>query len=142
MANVTDGAARKYDLQERLLDFTVRVLDVVEALPAGRVGNHMAGQLVRCGTSPVANYSEALSAESRNDFVHKIRVALKELRETAVWLTLVQRKTLIKPAHRLRPLAVECGELVAILAASVATAEGKRQSKWRSHGSQPAASAT
>ena len=131
MANVAEGAVRRYDLQDRMLDFTVRLLDVVEALPAGRVGNHMAGQLVRCGTSPVANYSEALSAESRNDFVHKLRIVLKELRETAVWLTLIQRKTLIKPAHRLRPLAVECGELVAILAASVATAEGKRPGKGR-----------
>jgi four helix bundle protein len=131
MANVAEGAVRRYDLQDRMLDFTVRLLDVVEALPAGRVGNHMAGQLVRCGTSPVANYSEALSAESRNDFVHKLRTVLKELRETAVWLTLIQRKTLIKPAHRLRPLAVECGELVAIMAASVATAEGKRRGGGR-----------
>jgi len=123
---------RKYDLRDRLIDFGVRVLGVVDALPGGRVGNHIAGQGVRCGTSPAANYGEALGAESRNDFLHKIRVVLKELRETCVWLTFVQRKSLIKPARRLNPLSGECNELVAILAASVNTVQRNRKDAVRS----------
>jgi four helix bundle protein len=117
---------RKYDLKDRFLDFSVRIMDVAEALPAGRAGSHVSGQLIRCGTSPAANYSEALSAESRNDFIHKLRVVLKELRETAVWLALAERKALIKPAGRLAPLVKECEELIAIVAASIRTADAKR----------------
>jgi len=80
----TNNGNRKYDLGERLLEFTVRIIDVVDALPNTRAGNHIAGQLIRCGTSPAPNYGEAQSAESRNDFIHKIKIALKELRETKV----------------------------------------------------------
>ena len=72
---------RNYDLQERLIEFAVRVLNVVESLPNSRVGNHVAGQLIRSGTSPAPNYGEAQSAESRKDFIHKTKVALKELRD-------------------------------------------------------------
>ena len=75
---------RNYDLQERLIEFAVRVLNVVESLPNSRVGNHVAGQLIRSGTSPAPNYGEAQSAESRKDFIHIMKVALKELRETLV----------------------------------------------------------
>lgn len=77
-----------YDLQDRLISFAVRVMNVVEALPNDRIGNHVAGQLLRSGTSPAPNYGEAQSAESRKDFVHKIKISLKELRETHVWLCL------------------------------------------------------
>ena len=70
---------RNFDLQERLIDFAVRVLNVVESLPKSRVGNHVASQLVRSGTSAAPNYGEAQSAESRKDFIHKLKVALKEL---------------------------------------------------------------
>ncbi len=80
---------RNYDLQERLIEFAVRVLNVVESLPNSRAGNHVAGQLIRSGTSPAANYGEAQSAESRKDFIHKMKVALKELRETLVWLLII-----------------------------------------------------
>jgi len=113
----------KYDLQERLLAFTVGVLNVVEALPATRAGNHVAGQLVRCGTSPMANYAEAQGAESRSDFIHKIRIALKELREIRVWLQLVQRKFSMKPVLEIGPLQAECDELIAILVTCIKTAE-------------------
>ena len=75
---------KKYNLEKRLIDFAVRIINVVEALPNTRAGNHIAGQLVRCGTSPAPNYGEAQSAESRNDFIHKIKIVLKELRETKV----------------------------------------------------------
>jgi len=90
------------------------------------VGSHVAGQLIRCGTSPGANYNEAVSAESRNDFVHKLSVVLKELRETAFWLEVTRRRKLVDPPSRLAPLTKECGELIAIIAASIRTAESNR----------------
>jgi four helix bundle protein len=115
--------SRQYDLEERLLRFTERLVDVVEALPAKRVSNHIARQLTRCGTAPLANYSEAQSAESRADFVHKLEVALKELREVRVWLLLVQRKAMAGPAEAMDPLLGECNELISILFASIRTAQ-------------------
>ncbi|MBI3464615.1 MAG: four helix bundle protein [Planctomycetes bacterium] len=114
---------REFDLEDRLINFAVRVSTVVEALPNTRAGNHVAGQLVRCGTSSPANYAEAQSAESRNDFIHKMKICLKELRETRVWLLIIQRKPLIKPPHKLGPLLTECNELIAIFVKSIATAQ-------------------
>ncbi len=70
------------DLEDRLVDFAVRIIGVVEALPSSKAGNHVAGQLTRSGTAPAPNYGEAQSAESRKDFIHKLKIALKELRET------------------------------------------------------------
>ena len=118
-----EHSSREYDLEERLLRFTERLVDVVEALPPKRVGNHIANQLTRCGTSSLANYSEAQSAESRADFVHKLKVALKELREVRVWLLLVQRKALVGPPEKMDPLLGECDELISILFASIRTAQ-------------------
>jgi len=114
---------RTYDLQERLLGFTERIVDVVEALPATRIGNHIAGQLTRCGTAPLANYGEAQAAESRKDFAHKLKVALKELRETRLWLLLIQRKAMAGPPKRLDPVLSECDELASILFTSIRTAQ-------------------
>ncbi|RLB14252.1 MAG: four helix bundle protein, partial [Deltaproteobacteria bacterium] len=71
---------KQFDLEDRLIDFAVRVIRTAESLPKTKVGRHIAGQLVRCGTSPAANYGEAQSAESRSDFIHKIKICLKELR--------------------------------------------------------------
>jgi len=75
---------KQFDLEDRLIDFAVRVIRTAESLPKTKVGRHIAGQLVRCGTSPAANYGEAQSAESRSDFIHKIKICLKELREARV----------------------------------------------------------
>ena len=108
-----DKQKRVYDLEERLITFAVRIMTVVEALPKTRAGNHVAAQLLRCGTSPAANYAEAQSAESRNDFIHKMKVALKELREARVWLQISQRKPLVQRPHRLQPLDSENNELIA-----------------------------
>jgi len=116
----------EYDLEERLIEFSIRVIDLAEALPRTRVGNHIAGQLIRCGTSPAPNYAEAQAAESRNDFIHKMRVVLKELRETRIWLLLIQRKMLARPPENLVPILTECNELIAIFVASVATAQQKK----------------
>ena len=75
------------ELEDRLIDFAVLVIPVVEALPDTRAGNHIAGQLVRSGTSPAPNYGEARSAELRKDFIHKMKISLKELRVTLVWIS-------------------------------------------------------
>jgi len=119
---------RKYDLEERLIDFAVRIINVVEALPNTRVGNHIANQLVRCGTSPAPNYGEAQSAESRKDFIHKIKISLKELRETNVWLKIIQRKNLIKNDEEIKDLLDECDELISIFVTSIKTAARNKES--------------
>ena len=75
----------KYNLEDRLVEFAERVIRLAESLPKTPVGRHMLGQLIRSGTSPAPNYGEAQDAESRADFVHKMKIVLKELRETRVW---------------------------------------------------------
>ena len=120
---------KKYNLEKRLIDFAVRVINVVEALPNTRAGNHIAGQLVRCGTSPAPNYGEAQSTESRNDFIHKIKIVLKELRETKVWLKIIQLKRLLKSTREIELLIPECDELISIFVTSVRTAEKNKHRK-------------
>ena len=124
MENEKSKGTQKFDLEGRLIDFSLSVIDIVESLPSSRVGSHIANQLVRSGTSPAANYGEALSAESRSDFIHKMRISLKELRETRIWLLIIQRKGLVKPEAALRVLKENC-ELIAIFAASINTAKKK-----------------
>jgi four helix bundle protein len=113
----------RYDLEERLIDFAVRVIRIAETLPKTRVGNHIAGQLIRCGTSPAPNYGEAQGAESRADFIHKMKICLKELRETRVWLIMIVRAKLIKPAVKLDDLIAENNELISIFVKSINTAK-------------------
>ena len=121
----------KYDLEKRLIDFAVRIINVTEELPHTRAGNHIEGQLVRCGTAPAPNYGEAQSAESRNDFIHKIKIVLKELRETKVWLKIIQRKRLAKSGREIGSLITECDELISIFVTSAKTAEKNKRSKSR-----------
>ena len=121
---------KKYDLQERLIDFAVLVLEIVEALPKTSIGNHIGGQLMRCGTSPAANYGEARAAESKKDFVHKMKVCLKELRETLVWLTVIEKKGLLQGFGKLDFALEENNELISIFVTSIGTAE-KNNEKWR-----------
>jgi four helix bundle protein len=116
---------RVFDLEDRLIDFAVRVIRLAESLPKNKVGNHIAGQLIRCGTSPAPNYGEAQSAESRSDFVHKMKVCLKELRETRIWLLMIVRCDLIKRASKLESLIHENDELISIFATSIKTAKQK-----------------
>jgi four helix bundle protein len=120
---------RKFDLSERLIDFAVRIMTVVEQLPNTKAGNHIKGQLLRSGTSPASNYSESQSAESRSDFIHKIKIALKELRETKVWLLIVYRKKMITPEKRLDLLIKESDELISILFRCVDTAKKNLRKK-------------
>jgi four helix bundle protein len=108
------------DIAARLLEFTVGVLRLTTKLPANTAGRHIASQLVRSGTAGGANYEEARGAESRRDFVHKIRLAEKEVRESRYWLLVVERAGLVEAD--LGALLREAGELAAILAASAKTA--------------------
>jgi len=116
-------AGESYDLEDRLIEFAVRVIRAAESLPRTKTGKHVANQLIRCGTSPAANYGEAQSAESRHDFIHKIKICLKELRETRVWLFIILRARLIQPASKLEPLINENNELISIFVKSIKTAE-------------------
>jgi four helix bundle protein len=114
--------------EDRFLEFAAGVGTLVEALPDTRVGRHAAGQLIACGTSPAPNYEEACAAESRRDFVHKVLIALKELRETRFWLRFVERTRLATPAQ-VDPLLNECGQLCRILGKSAATAKRNMESE-------------
>lgn len=119
---IGNSGERKFDLEDRMLEFTARLIKMVDALPASRAGNHIAGQLLRCGTSPFANHGEVQAAESRKDFIHKLGICLKELKEIKRWLRLIGRLELI-PIKRVRPLLIETEELIRIFSASIRTAE-------------------
>lgn len=116
------------DLLERLIDFAARVGKVVDALPDTRMGRHVAGQLVRSGTSPAPNYEEGCAAESRADFVHKLSICLKELRESRSWIRLII-KTEMLSEHLLGDLLDECNQLCNIVGQSIVTAKGNKNAK-------------
>ncbi len=117
---------RKYDLEDRLVEYSCRMIDVVEALPGTRAGNYIAGQLIKSCMSPTFNYGEVQGAESRNDFVHKLGVVLKELKECRSALKIVMKKTLIKPVSKLSGVYKETEELIAIMAKSIETATANK----------------
>lgn len=120
---------RKYDLEDRLVDYSCRMIDVVEALPNSRAGNYISGQLIKSCMSPTFNYGEVQAAESRNDFVHKMGVVLKELKECRSALKIIIKKELIKPAKKLDGIYKETEELIAIMAKSIETANKNKSSK-------------
>lgn len=113
-------------MEERLLEFGARIIRLVESLPRSRAASHLGGQLLRSGTSPLLNHGEAASAESTEDFVHKLRVCLKELRETMRCLKLIQRVPLMKAPARLEPLLVENDERIRIFVMSFKTSQANR----------------
>ena len=116
------STAREFDLQERFVDYAVRIIKLSEALPETKAGKHVSMQILRSGTSSAPNYGEAQSAESRADFVHKLKIALKELRETEIWLKIIAKAKMISPASQVTPLLQETDELIAILFKSVESA--------------------
>jgi four helix bundle protein len=116
------AGGRKFNLEERLLEFVSAVIDLSERLPETRAGNHVAGQILRSGTSPFPNHGEAESAESREDFIHKLKICLKELRETRRWARLIQRKNWTQDDSTLRFVLSESDELIRIFMASITTA--------------------
>ena len=111
------------ELENRLIDFAVAIMDVSEALPNTKAGTHIAGQLIRSGTSPAPNYGEARSAESRKDFIHKMKISLKELRETMIWLKIISRKRMVGDEF-VNAAITECDELISIFVSSTRTADG------------------
>jgi len=113
-----------FDLEERLLDFSACIIRLVDALPNTRAANHVAGRLLRCGTSPYGNHGEVEAAESRRDFVHKLRICLKVLKESRRWLRLLQKAALV-PERKMLAILGETEELIKIFFASVRTAEKK-----------------
>ena len=115
---------KTFDLADRLLDFTVRIINLVNALPKSLAGRHIGLQLLRSGTSTGANYEEACGAESKADFTHKLGIVLKELKETRFWLRVIFRTKTI-PAKRIDPLIYECEKLCAIIAKSILTVRNK-----------------
>jgi four helix bundle protein len=117
----------KYDLEGRLLEFSVRIIRVTESMKRSRAANHIADQLLRSGTSPSGNHREAEGAESRDDFIHKLKVCYKELSESRRWLQLGQRAELIAKPTLLVPLISEADELVRIFASSIRTAQKNRR---------------
>ncbi len=122
LANQPGGPQPGRDLSERLLGFAVRVGKVVNALPRTRLGRHIAAQLIRSGTSAAPNYEEGCAAESRADFVHKVSICLKELRESRFWIRLIIESELL-PKTKMADLQDECSQLCRIFAQSLVTAK-------------------
>src|SRR5215813_1741539 len=114
------------DLEERLIDFAVRIIKLSASLPATPAGKHISGQILRSGTSPAPNYGEARGAESHADFVHKIGIVLKELNETSIWLRVIDRSEMLKK-ELLTGIFEENRELCRIFTASVTTARANRR---------------
>jgi four helix bundle protein len=119
---------KKFDLDERLIEFASTIIDISEALPKTFAGNHIAGQLVRSGTSPALHYGEAQSAESRNDFIHKMKVSAKELRETFNCLRLISKKRW-HTEEILAKTIDENNQLISIFVKSIETAQKNNQNK-------------
>ena len=120
--NTKQKTMKEFDLQDRLVDYAVRIIKVSENLPDTKAGKHICSQVLKSGTSSAANYGEAQSAESKADFIHKLKVALKELRETEIWLKIIVRSKLIRTS-KLSPLLSETDELISILFTSIETAK-------------------
>ena len=111
------------ELEQRLIDFAVRIIKLSAAIPKTAAGKHIADQLLRSGTSPAPNYGEARAAESHAHFKHKLGIALKELNETLIWLRMLRQSELFKP-DLLSDIVDENVQLSRILAASIKTARG------------------
>jgi four helix bundle protein len=115
----------KNKIDERLLNFAVDIIKLIKCLPKTEVGRHIGGQLIRSGTSSGANYEEARGAESRSDFIHKLGITLKEMKESRFWLRLIKGSELLK-SNSVNPILKECEELCAIIAKSILTARKKK----------------
>ncbi len=115
----------KYDLEERLIEFSVFIIEIVNEMPSSKSGNHLSGQLVRSGTSVSLNYGEAQSAESKRDFIHKMKIILKELRETFICMKIIHRSKLFKTEEKIIKAINENNELIAIFVKSIETAQKK-----------------
>lgn len=122
MQNINNKNTKGDDISDRLFNFAVKIIELVNMLPKNPTGKHIGGQLLRCGTSPGSNYEEARGGESRADFTHKLGIVLKELKESRYWLKLINA-TRMMDSTRVNPLIEECGQLCAIIAKSIITAK-------------------
>jgi four helix bundle protein len=118
---------RIFDLEDRLVAFAVKISNLVEFLPTSIGIRSVSGQLIRSGTSPALNYGEAKSAESPNDFIHKMKIALKELRESYIALKILRQIKTVERKDQLDICIIECNELISIFVRSIQTAERNRQ---------------
>ena len=112
-----------YDLEDRLIEFAVLAMEIAESLPRSDSGRYLSGQMIRSGTSPALVYGEAQSAESRKDFVHKMKVALKELQETYINLKIVQKKGFQSLTGNFPDAHGEVNQLISIFVKSIQTAK-------------------
>jgi len=121
-----EGQSRADHLEERLIDFAVRIVKLSARLPKTSAGRHIAAQILRSGTSPAPNYGEARGGESAADFVHKLRIVLKELNETSIWLRVIERSELMK-RELITDIVAENSELCKIFTASLKTVRGRNK---------------
>ena len=117
------------NLEDRLIEFAVLMMNITEHLPKSFAGKYIADQLVRSGSSPALNYAEAKSAESVNDFIHKMKICLKELRESYVALKIIKAKPMLPSDGNFEKALTECNELISIFVKSIQTAETNGKAK-------------
>ena len=120
-----------YDLEERLLEYAASIIRLVDQLPNTRAAAHVGGQLLRSGTSPLPNHGEAQAAESRADFIYKLKICLKELRGSHRWLKLIGRVNLLRDPAALDTVPRETDELIRVFVSSVATAQARDRAERR-----------
>ncbi|MES2921158.1 MAG: four helix bundle protein [Verrucomicrobiota bacterium] len=123
-----DESKPAYDLEDRLLNFGARIIVLTRSLTRDYAKRHIGNQLLRSGTAPLSHHGEAQAAESPADFIHKLRLALKELRETERWLKLIERANIIPKVEKLSPILNETDQLIRIFVSSISTAEKRRTS--------------
>ena len=119
----------KFKLEERLIDFAANIILFTNHVEKSYAGNHLVGQIVRSSTSPALNYGEAQSAESKKDFIHKMGICLKELRETFNCLKIIERANLTSNTELINKLKIEVNELISIFVSSIKTAKTNSEIK-------------
>ncbi len=117
-----------FNLSDRLIAFAVSMIKLAEQLPKTLAGNHLAGQITRSGTAPALHYGEAQSAESRSDFIHKMKIAAKELRETNNCIKIISKMNWFQE-NNLTTEQTECNELISIFVKSIATAQKNKEAE-------------
>ena len=121
----------KFKLEERLIDFAANIILFTNHVDKSYAGNHLVGQIVRSSTSPALNYGEEQSAESKKDFIHKMGICLKELRETFNCLKIIERANLTSNTALINKLKIEVNELISIFVSSIKTAKTNSEIKNR-----------
>ncbi|MDX2030318.1 MAG: four helix bundle protein [Blastocatellia bacterium] len=119
--NAAQEQNRALVMENRLINFAARILRLSRSLPENPAGKHLAEQLLRSGTGPAPCYSEGRTTETREEFIHNMRMVLNGLNEASIWLRIIERSDMIKE-ELLAPIQQECGELCRIFASSIKTA--------------------